>query len=184
MFQFVIFPIRNSKVASQRRRLFLKLILKHIVCPVITGQRGFLRYFCPRRARKKFARRINGFSVWRPSTVSTRLCFHSPPVLQLSDTPRQDRCHNLLNALNSHKDRWAAAYDERNEHRAHMTGLMSAAPWIEGSFLVRRRLEWAKRKRAALNKMPLPIRRDEMKHFSLLISSRWRRTQAVGVKSQ
>lgn len=38
------------------------------------------------------------------------LCKHSfefsfLSVLQLSDTPRQERCHNLLNALNSHKDR-------------------------------------------------------------------------------
>lgn len=31
-------------------------------------------------------------------------------VSQLSDTPRQDRCQNLLNALNSHKDRWDTDY--------------------------------------------------------------------------
>lgn len=43
-------------------------------------------------------------------TVCVCVCEHSPDfallsALQLSDTPRQDRCHNLLNALNSHKDR-------------------------------------------------------------------------------
>lgn len=31
-------------------------------------------------------------------------------VFQLSDTLRQDRCQNLLNALNSHKDRWETDY--------------------------------------------------------------------------
>lgn len=36
---------------------------------------------------------------------ATQLWILLPFVLQLSDTPNQDRSHNLLNALNSHKDR-------------------------------------------------------------------------------
>lgn len=53
-------------------------------------------------------------------------------VLQLSDTPRQDRCHNLLNALNSHKDRYVAARRWKNKHQLHAARVMNESEWGAG----------------------------------------------------
>lgn len=120
-------------------RSFFLIVSRSLFPPETLAEAfNFDLYDCVSHSRVTFSPRASVSDVNWSSWLLFYVCLRSTPVtaslcFQLSDTPKQDRCHNLLNALNSHKDRWDPV-----QSKPHITAAgsrtLSNKPAILGMF--------------------------------------------------